>query len=92
MLDVLRLTLAAMVAASLGLVAAYAIGFVVIALVTKARRRRPDPLARELDRVLDEILGRGETSIADSRRRLARASIGGETADRRATDGERRSR
>jgi hypothetical protein len=56
MAEALRVLLDALVVASSCTIATYAVAFVVIAVSTTARRARPDPLAAELDRVLEEIL------------------------------------
>jgi hypothetical protein len=65
----LRVALGVLVVASLGVIAAYALAFAAVATVTvlgHGRRQREDPvgeeldliLARQLDRVLAEILSR----------------------------------
>lgn len=56
--EALHLLLVGLVVASLLVVVAYVAGFLVLAVVTAFRRRRPDPLSLELDRALDEILSR----------------------------------
>ena len=58
MVEVLGVLLAAVVVVSLCVIAAYVVGFVVLSVITVCRRARPDPLAGDLDRVLEEILGR----------------------------------
>ncbi len=58
MVETLGVFLATAVVLSLGVIAAYVIGLVVVSVVTACRRARPDPLREDLDRILDEILGR----------------------------------
>ncbi len=58
MVEALRILLAAVVVVSLCAIAAYVVGFLAVSVVTVRRRGRPDPLLEDLDRALEEILGR----------------------------------
>ncbi len=81
MLHALGLLLVGVVAASLALIALYAAGFVVLAFVAAVTRRRPDPLARELDQVLEEILDCGQARAACNPIDLARVPAGERVVD-----------
>ncbi len=77
MVEALRAVLAVMLAVSLCLIAAYVVGFLVVSVVTVYRRVRPDPLYEDLDRALEEILGRSaaaEPAVAPSRRARRRGA------------------
>lgn len=56
MVEALRVGLGVLVVASLIILVAYVVGFLAVVLWTVLRRSRRDPLAEELDQILDEIL------------------------------------
>jgi hypothetical protein len=58
MVEALRVLLTALVGVSLCAIAAYVVGFIAVSVATVHRRSRPDPLLEDLDRALEEILGR----------------------------------
>lgn len=81
--EVLGVLLLIVLAASFGALVVYAAVFLALATAISWKRDRPDPLAAELDRVLEEIVRRSEP--APARGRPLRA----ETSASRALSGPR---
>lgn len=72
----LVLLVAAMVAASLGTVVIDAVTFVVLSQVTGGTRRRPDPLTRASEQVLEDIFDPSEAGTVSRALALARTRAG----------------